>query len=148
LVGRFFVYPERSRRVYPFRLKYGKIKLSMFRNHHSLGSAFINAFSGVKYALKERSFFIQAIVGFFAVILAFILRLSFAETAVVIILSFLVLVAEILNTVIEKTLDVMSKEQNPEIAKIKDLAAAGVLIFSVAAFLIGLWIFGRAIFFK
>ena len=120
----------------------------MFRNHHSLVKSFVNAFRGVKYALRERSFFIQTIVGFFAIILAFILNLPFAETAVIIVLSFLVLVAEILNTVIEKTLDVVSKEQNPEIAKIKDLVAAGVLIFSVAAFLIGLWVFGRAIFFK
>jgi diacylglycerol kinase len=120
----------------------------MFRNHHSLINSFINAFRGVKYALRERSFFIQVIVGFFAVILALALDLPFAETAAIILLSFLVLVSEILNTVIEKTLDVVSKEQNPEIAKIKDLAAAGVLIFSAAAFLIGLWVFGRAIFFK
>ena len=126
----------------------GKIKLSMFRNHHSIIRAFINAFRGVKYALRERSFFIQLIIGFLVTVFAFVLKLSFAETAVIIILSVLVLLAEILNTVIEKTLDAVSKEQNPEIAKIKDLAAAGVLIFSVAAFLIGLWIFGRAIFFK
>lgn len=120
----------------------------MFRNHHSLAGAFINAFRGVKYALRERSFFIQLTIGFLVTVLALILKLSFAETAVVIILSVLVLLAEILNTVIEKTLDVVSKEQNPEIARIKDLAAAGVLIFSVAAFLIGLWIFGNAIFFR
>jgi diacylglycerol kinase len=120
----------------------------MFHNHHSLFRAFINAFHGIKYALRERSFFIQVIIGFFAIIFAFILNLSFAETAVVIILSILVLVSEILNTVIEKALDVVSKEQNPEVAKIKDLAAAGVLIFSISAFLIGLWIFGNAIFLK
>jgi diacylglycerol kinase len=120
----------------------------MFRNRHSLIGAFVNAFRGVRYALRERSFFIQLIIGFFVTVLAFVLDLSFAETAVVIILSVLVLLAEIINTVIEKTLDVVSKEQNPEIAQIKDLAAAGVLIFSIAALLIGLWIFGNAIFFK
>jgi len=118
----------------------------MFRNHHSLVKAFTNAFEGVKYALKERSFFIQLIIGVFAIVFAFLLRLPFAETAVVIIFSVLVLVSEILNTVIEKALDVVSKEQNPEVAKIKDLAAAGVLIFSAAAFFVGLWIFGKAIF--
>jgi diacylglycerol kinase len=120
----------------------------MFRNHHSFLKAFVNASRGVKYALRERSFFIQLIIAFIVTVLAFILRLSFAETAVVIILSVLVLLAEIINTVVEKTLDLISKEQNPEIAKIKDLAAAGVLIFSVSAFLIGLWIFGKAIFLK
>ena len=120
----------------------------MFRNNHSLGSSFLNAFRGVKYALRERSFFIQVIFGFLATVLAFVLELSFAETAVVIIFSVLVLVAEVLNTVIEKSLDVISKEQNSEIGKIKDLSAAGVLIFSVAALLVGLWIFIRAIFFR
>ena len=34
----------------------------MFRNHHSIIRAFINAFRGVKYALRERSFFIQLII--------------------------------------------------------------------------------------
>lgn len=120
----------------------------MFRNHHSLFKAFVNAFRGLRYALRERSFFIQLIIGFFAVVLAFILELSFGETAVIIILSVLVLLSEIINTIVEKTLDIVSKEQNSEIAKIKDMAAAGVLIFSVTAFLIGLWIFGRAIFFR
>lgn len=120
----------------------------MFRNHHSLLRAFINAFRGIRYASMERSFFVQVIIGFLATVLAFVLRLSFVEIVIVIILSTLVLLSEIINTIIEKTLDVMSKEQNPEIAKIKDMAAAGVLIFSVVAFLIGLWIFGNAIFFK
>ncbi len=120
----------------------------MFRNHHSLLRAFIFAFRGVRYALKERSFFLQTIIGFLAVVLAFILELSFVEIVVIIFLSALVLLAEILNTVIEKTLDVVSKEKNPEIGEIKDLAAAGVLIFSVVAFLLGLWIFGKAIFLR
>jgi len=120
----------------------------LFRNHHSLIQAFKNAFRGFRYVMGERSFFIQLIIGFLVIVLAFILNLSFVEIAIVIILSTLVLLAEILNTVIEKTLDVVSKEEHPEIARIKDVAAAGVLILSATAFLIGLWIFVKAIFFR
>jgi len=120
----------------------------MFRNHHSLVKSFTNAFRGIRYAFGERSFVVQVIIGFLAMVLAFILGLSFVEKVVIVIFSALVLVVEIINTAFERTLDKICPEQNQEIARIKDLSAAAVLIFSVAAFLVGLWIFGRAIFFK
>lgn len=106
----------------------------------------MHAFRGIKYALGERNFYIQAIIALLAVSLAFALELSFAETAIIIILSGLVMTFEIVNTAFEKTLDKICKEHNPEIAVIKDLLAASVLIFSLAALLIGSWIFIRAIF--
>ncbi|MDP2934160.1 MAG: diacylglycerol kinase [bacterium] len=120
----------------------------MFRNNHSLIKSFLSAFRGIKHALGERNFFIQVVIGSLAITLAFILELSFVERAVIIVFSVLVLVVEIINTAFEKLLDKIIKEENPEIAKIKELMAAAVLIFSAAAFLIGLWIFGRAIFFR
>ena len=53
----------------------------------------------------------------------------------------LVWMAEIINTAIEKSMDFISKEKHPQIALVKDLAAAAVLISAVAAFAIGIIIF-------
>jgi len=117
----------------------------MFRNHHSLIKSFKFALRGIKYALGERNFYIQLIIGFFAIVFALALKLSFEETAIIVILAGLVLTFEIINTAFEKTLDRICKEPNPEIGAIKDLTAAAVLIFSIAAFFVGLWIFIREI---
>jgi diacylglycerol kinase len=117
----------------------------MFRNHHSLVRSFIHAFRGIRYAFGERSFVIQVIIGFLAIAFAFVLKLTFAEKAVIIIFSALVLVVEIINTAFERTLDKICPEQSADIARIKDLSAAAVLIFSAAAFFVGAWIFVRAV---
>ena len=52
-----------------------------------------------------------------------------------------VFVAEILNTAIENIADFISPGKNDKIKKIKDLAAAGVLISALTAFSIALIIF-------
>jgi diacylglycerol kinase (ATP) len=50
--------------------------------------------------------------------------------------------AEIFNTAIEKTLDLIDTEHNPRIMIIKDMAAGAVLVAAVAAVLMGVVIFG------
>lgn len=54
----------------------------------------------------------------------------------------LVWFAEALNTSIERLGDAITREQSPEIGMAKDVAAGAVLIFSVAAALIGLLVVG------
>ena len=120
----------------------------MFKKQQSLAKSFLSAFRGVKHAAEERNFVIQSIIGLAAISLAFILNLSLTEKAVVIIFTALVLVIEIINSAFEKILDKIIKEKNPEVARIKELMAAAVFIFSIAAFFLGLWIFGYAIFFR
>jgi len=53
--------------------------------------------------------------------------------------------AEALNSGIEKTVDLVTAEQHPLAGKAKDLAAAGVLVVSIGAFLVGVLIFGSHI---
>jgi len=50
-------------------------------------------------------------------------------------------VAEMINTAIEKTIDFISVEKHPQIKLIKDIAAGAVLIASLAAVVVGLFIF-------
>ncbi|MDI6820908.1 MAG: diacylglycerol kinase [Patescibacteria group bacterium] len=116
-----------------------------YKNRNLLKS-FLNAFRGIGHALGERNFLIQTIVGVFAIILAFILDLNAIERIIIIILSALVLGAEILNSAIETFVDILIKEHNPEAAKVKEFIAGAVLIFSITAFVIGVWIFTNALF--
>jgi len=53
----------------------------------------------------------------------------------------LVLILEIVNTAIEKTLDIIDPNFNPQIGKVKDLAAAAVLLASLGSIAIGLMVF-------
>ena len=76
---------------------------------------------------------------------AFILRLSFAETAVIVFAGGLVLVGEMINTGLEKLVDLISPDYNPLAGKIKDMAAGVVLVSSILAVIIGLIIYIPAI---
>ncbi|MEO6580664.1 MAG: diacylglycerol kinase family protein [Sphingomicrobium sp.] len=53
--------------------------------------------------------------------------------------------AEAINTAIERLGDAVTLEQSAEIGAAKDVAAAAVLIFSIAAAVIGILILGPAI---
>ncbi len=63
------------------------------------------------------------------------------QYALVLLVIAFVLTAEIFNTALEELCDKFQPTHDPHIAKIKDLAAAGVLLSSIGAFIIGLIIF-------
>ena len=52
-------------------------------------------------------------------------------------MTFLVLLMEILNTVVENTVDLVSPDYHPLAKKVKDMAAALVLITSFFALIVG-----------
>ena len=68
-------------------------------------------------------------------------KLSAAEMIALTIAIAMVWVAEIFNTAIERVMDFISMEKNPNIKFIKDLAACGVLLSAIAALITGLLIF-------
>lgn len=76
-----------------------------------------------------------------ALVLGIVLEVSPAELAAIFFAVVIVFLAEIFNTVIEKTLDIIDTAHNPRIMIIKDMLAGSVLVASGAAVLIGLAIF-------
>ena len=64
-----------------------------------------------------------------------------SEWIAVILAIGLVWVAEALNTAIEYVADLAHPDEHPEVKKLKDLAAAAVLFASIAALVVGLFIF-------
>ena len=69
-------------------------------------------------------------------------RISRLEWCLVLICIGAVLAAEAFNTAIESLADAAKPEPHPLVGKAKDLAAAGVLLVSIAAALVGLLVFG------
>jgi len=74
-------------------------------------------------------------------LLTILFPVSVTEAIILVFAVALVWAAEIFNTAIEKTIDFISTHQDERIRVIKDLAAAAVLIISVAALAAGCIIF-------
>ncbi len=63
------------------------------------------------------------------------------ESSILVVVTGFVWAAEIFNTAIEKIMDYISIDREPEIKFIKDVAAAAVLVAAITAFITGCIIF-------
>lgn len=115
--------------------------MALFRFRMLLRS-FRFAGRGIRYAFRhEQSFRIQSIVALLIIAFIFLFRVTKQETIVLIVLTASVLVLEILNTALEMFLDVIKPRMHYAVEVIKDLMAAAVLLVSLVAVIIGLYIF-------
>lgn len=100
------------------------------------------ALAGVLYSLKhERNFKIHVTVFILTMILGAFLKISINEWFAILIVSAVVMQAELLNSAIEKAIDYIKPEIHPKAKVIKDISAGAVLITAMIAFMIGLIIF-------
>ena len=90
---------------------------------------------------EERNAVIQFIILTMVIIAGIILDISRGDWIAVIIVSVLVIACECFNTALENLSDFITAERNDKIKKIKDLAAAGVLISAIGSAVVGLIIF-------
>jgi len=101
-----------------------------------------NALHGVRIAWREEyNFRLQVAIGAVALALSWYFAISAMEWMIVCFLIGFVLSAEALNTALEEFCDMVKGDPDPHIGKIKDLAAAAVLIASFAALVVGAIIF-------
>lgn len=108
--------------------------------------SFKYALKGILYVLKkERNIRIQIIIGILVFILALILDISHIEFLIIIIISFFVIIMELLNTAIEKFLDTLSTEYNKNFGLIKDIMAGVVLTSTLLSIIIGILIYYKYI---
>jgi diacylglycerol kinase (ATP) len=75
------------------------------------------------------------------ILLAAWLKVSPLEAGFLVIVTGLVWVAELFNTAIEKTVDMISPDRNPRAKYIKDVAAGAVLVMAITALICGAIIF-------
>lgn len=101
-----------------------------------------NCLDGISYVTKnEKNFKREIALGIIALILSYILKIDKIEFIIVLTMICLVLTAEIINTAIERTVDLVTKEYH-ELARIaKDVSAGSVLVTSIFALIIGIIIF-------
>lgn len=89
---------------------------------------------GMKIAWRNEPHFRSHVIASCGLIfLSFFLNISALEFAVVVLSCGFVIAIEVLNTALEELCDKHTKEHDPHIARIKDLAAAAVLISSIFA---------------
>jgi len=105
-------------------------------------NSFKHAANGIISGFKhEKNFRIMSISFVFVVIINLVLKVNRFEWMFTMLCSGLVLGLELVNSSIEKTLDVYSVENNDLIKSAKDLAAGAVLIFSMVSVLIAILIY-------
>jgi diacylglycerol kinase len=113
---------------------------------HSFLSGMKHAWHGVLHVFAhEKNARIHLIFAVCAFVLGVALRLTDEQLAVVVFAIIIVFLAEIFNTAIERTLDLIDIHENPRIKLIKDMSAGGVLVAAVGAILLGVAIFFPAI---
>lgn len=100
------------------------------------------AFKGLfKTFREEQNLRIQTIASLIIFILGVYFKISRLEWALLVLVIGLVLVAEITNSAVERITDVLKPRINNYVKEIKDVMAAGVLLSSMAAIIVGLVVF-------
>ena len=104
--------------------------------------SFSHAFRGLKVSLtEEQNLRIELLLGFISVLMGIYFHLSFIEWIVLFLTIALVIGSELFNTALENIVDLASPEIHPLAKKAKDAAAAAVLISSIAAAIVGIFLF-------
>lgn len=108
----------------------------------SLLIAFKNAFAGIYYcATHERNMRIHIGAGLIVAFLSWWFTLEKYEILILLVTVESVLLAEMINTVVETVVDMVSPEFHP-LAKIaKDVAAGAVLITAIFSLVVGYMLF-------
>ena len=120
------------------KIKIKELKLDKKR----LTNSFKYAFEGILQAyVGEQSLKIHTVIAVLVIIFGFILKISYTEWLVCLVLIGLVLMAEFFNTSIEYLVDLTSPEIHPLAKATKDTASAGVLMMAIISAIIGLIIF-------
>jgi diacylglycerol kinase len=109
----------------------------------SLLSSFRYAIQGLTYIVStERNARIHLVSAAAVIALSAWLRLSAIEWALMVAAIALVFAGEMLNTVVELTIDMITIEDHPLARRAKDVAAGAILVAAMAAAVMGAIIMG------
>lgn len=108
------------------------------KNKHFFSSLFF-ALQGIKVAIKEeRNMRIHLVIACLVIVFSFCLKVNKTEWLMLLIVIFLVLLMEIINTIFENIVDMFTEySYHPLGKKIKDMGAAGVFLAAILAMIIG-----------
>jgi diacylglycerol kinase (ATP) len=109
---------------------------------HPVIRSFPFAIEGLKTAIKnEPNFRVHILVGFIVLLFAVILNFNQIELAILTLTIGMVIILELINTMLEAVVDLVSPEIRKEAKLAKDVAAGSVLVSAILAVMIGLLLF-------
>lgn len=104
--------------------------------------SFVYAWNGILHAVRtQRNMRVHIAIFVAAVTLGIVLRISPVEFAMVFVAATGVFIAEMINTVAEAVVDLVTKEYHPLARIAKDVAAGVVLMNALLSVVIGLFVF-------
>ncbi|MBI4135317.1 diacylglycerol kinase [Candidatus Uhrbacteria bacterium] len=107
-----------------------------------LFKSFHYASRGIAVAWKsEQSFRVQVFAALIVLLLIWWFTVPLWQAIALLLLIILVLTLELINSILERFVDVFKPRIHPMVQEIKDLMAGAVLIASVGALIVGLLIF-------
>lgn len=117
------------------------------RNHPSFKRSFLFALQGFRTAVDtERNIKVMLAGGVFAIVMGLILRIDALGWACILPCCGAVIVTELINTAIETIVDLVSPEFHPLAGRAKDIAAAASWTMCLTSVVVGLIVYGRALF--
>ncbi len=114
---------------------HGKAMQKIFRS-------FRYAAEGIVYCIKmERNFKVHLLAMILVILAGVWTKISIIEWLIITIFIAGVLALELVNTAIERVVDLTTKEYHPLAKQAKDIAAGAVLIFAIASVIAAIFIF-------
>lgn len=98
------------------------------------------AINGLHHAINDRSIRLQCSIGVIMIIVGSIIDLDMIAWLALISAIAVVIIGETINTAIERLCDLVQPDQDSKVAYIKDLSAGFVLMASIYAIFIAIWI--------
>ena len=107
-----------------------------------LRKSFLYAWRGIRtVAREEQNFRIQLIAACLVFVAAAMVQVRPTDAAILVLVTALVLVLELTNSVVERMLDALKPRIHPFVGDVKNIAAGAVMIAAVGAIIVALFVF-------
>lgn len=116
--------------------------LSREKNKRKFTSSVRDCINGFKFInINEDNFKREIFLGIIALLISYILKISKLEFIIIIIMIGLVLTCEVINTAIERLVDLVSPSYNKLAGEVKDIMAFSVFLMCIISLIVGVIIF-------
>ena len=96
---------------------------------------------------SERNFQLEVFALIINLVLIVYFKLNSTDVALILLVCFLVLIAETINTAIEKICDFVEPNFNKKIGLIKDIAAGAVILATLLSIIVGVLVYSKYFFY-
>jgi len=104
--------------------------------------SFVHAWNGISYGIgAERNAKVHVMAAIVVIVTGFMTGLSQSEWFIVIILICGMLALELMNSAVERVVNLLTTERHILAKQAKDLAAGAVLVYAIGSAIIGLLLF-------